>query len=291
MRSRFSPSGWVRGAAPGALVLLALAAFSALLLGSSPASAQEEEPVTEEPVTEEAPPADAPAAQPGAGAAPAAPAADAPPPQKSKLRWFYESLGVLYTVAFLFLSFCLVALVVMNLLGARRENVVPLTLIEGFEQNLNEKKFQEAYELAKSDESFLGHVLAAGLSRLSTGYPQAIEAMQEVGEEQNMKLEHRLSYIALIGSISPMVGLLGTVDGMVASFIVIAQSTTSPKPSELAAGISTALVTTLVGLWLAIPAIAIYGILRNRMARLVLEVGTISEGLMGRFQNVGGKKA
>jgi biopolymer transport protein ExbB len=58
----------------------------------------------------------------------------------------------------------------------------------------------------------------------------------------------------------------------------------------LAAGISTALFTTLVGLAIAIPAIAAYNILRNRIARLVLEVGILSEGLMSRFENVGGQK-
>ena len=114
--------------------------------------------------------------------------------------------------------------------------------------------------------------------------------MQEVGEDETMKLEHKLNYIALIGTVSPMVGLLGTVDGMVAAFQVIAQSTTQPKPSALAQGISMALITTLVGLWLAIPAIAIFGIFRNVLARLVLEVGIHSERLMSRFQNVGNKK-
>jgi biopolymer transport protein ExbB len=145
--------------------------------------------------------------------------------------------------------------------------------------------------MAKNDESFLGLVLSAGLAKLSAGYEQAIEAMQEVGEEENMKLEHRLSYMALIGTVSPMVGLLGTVQGMIASFSVIANSPTTPKPSELAEGISTALFTTLVGLFIASPAIAAYNILRNRVARLVLEVGILSEGLMSRFSNVGTKKA
>jgi biopolymer transport protein ExbB len=76
---------------------------------------------------------------------------------------------------------------------------------------------------------------------------------------------------------------------MVQAFEVIRDSTTSPKPNELAAGIATALVTTLVGLWLAIPAIIVFNILRNRIGRLVLEVGIISENLMSRFQNVGTK--
>ena len=212
------------------------------------------------------------------------------PGGESLLAWMYRSLGLFYSVVFLGLSFTLVALLVMNLLAARRENVVPVALVEGFEEHLNEKRYQEAYDLAKNDESFLGQVLSAGLAKLSVGYDQAIEAMQEVGEVENMKVEHRLSYMALIGTVSPMIGLLGTVQGMIASFQVIAASTTAPKPSALAAGISTALFTTLIGLCIAIPAIAAYNILRNRVARLVLEVGILSEGLMSRFSNVGDKK-
>jgi biopolymer transport protein ExbB len=267
------------------LLFVSLAAFSSVTLVD--AGAVQAQDAEEEAGEEDAPPddvADKDVAKEPAAAAPA-------PASKSRLRWMYDSLGIFYSVVFLGLSFTLVALFVMNLLTARRENVVPVSLVEGFEAQLNEKKYQEAYELAKADDSFLGQVLSAGLAKLSSGYEQAIEAMQEVGEEENMKLEHRLSYMALIGTVSPMVGLLGTVQGMIASFQVIATSTSAPKPSELAAGISTALFTTLVGLFIAIPAIAAYNILRNRVARLVLEVGILSEGLMSRFSNVGPKKS
>ncbi len=202
-------------------------------------------------------------AQDGAGDA-----AEAPAPQTSALAFYYRALGPIYTVVFLVLSFVFVALIVMNVMSIRRQSVVPPDLVANFEALLNEKRFQEAYELAKNDESFLGHVLSAGLAKLQEGYPQAVEAMQEVGEDENMRLEQRLSYIALIGTISPMVGLLGTVNGMVAAFQTIASTTTQPKPSDLADGISMALITTLVGLLLAIPAIAVFGIFRNRLARL-----------------------
>ena len=208
---------------------------------------------------------------------------------RTYLSWMFEALGLPYMIVFLSLSFTLVALFVMNLLTARQESVCPLSLIEDFEVHLDGKQYQEAYELAKNDESFLGNVLSAGLEKLQAGYSQAIEAMQEVGEEENMKLEHRLSYMALIGTISPMVGLLGTVQGMVASFQVIANSASTPKPNELAAGISTALFTTLVGLFIAIPAIIAFNLLKNRVAALVLQVGITSEGLMSRFENVGGQ--
>lgn len=227
------------------------------------------------------------AAAPGGGTSSSG--SEAPKRGKSTLRWMYEALGLFFSIVFLGLSFTLVALLVMNLLTARRDNVVPIQLVEEFEERLNNKQYQEAYEMAKADESFLGQVLSAGLAKLSSGYEKALEAMQEVGQEENMKLEHRLSYMALIGTISPMVGLFGTVYGMIQSFDVIANSGSQPKPDELAEGISTALFTTLVGLAIAIPAIAFHSILRNRVARLVLEVGILSESLMSRFQAVGKK--
>ena len=206
--------------------------------------------------------------------------------QINYLTWTARSLGWFFGLVFLGLSFVLVALIIMNLLTARRENVVPSELVSGFEQHLDAQQFQEAYELVRSDQSFLGQVLTAGLAKASSaGYPQAIEAMQEVGEEENMRLEHRLSYLALIGTLSPMIGLLGTVYGMIDSFKLIANTDSgSPNPQDLAEGISTALFTTMVGLSLAIPALAAYNLLRNRVARLVLEVGIVSEGLMSRFQ-------
>ncbi|RPH76968.1 MAG: MotA/TolQ/ExbB proton channel family protein, partial [Planctomycetaceae bacterium] len=209
----------------------------------------------------EAPAADAAAAAPAGApaAAPDAPVATEPPP--SLLKWTIDSLGLQYTAVFLAMSITLVSLFVMNMLSARRDTLVPQELIEGFEEKLNEKKFQEAYDLARADESVLGQVLSAGLAKLSKGYNKAIEGMQEVGEEESMKLEHRLGYMALIGNLAPMVGLLGTVQGMISSFQVIALGGATPKPADLAVGISTALFTTLVGLMIAIPAIAAYNIL------------------------------
>jgi len=81
------------------------------------------------------------------------------------------------------------------------------------------------------------------------------------------------------------------VQGMIDSFSVIAGSETSPKPKDLAAGISTAMVTTLAGLIIAIPAMIAFSLFKNRMARLVLEVGVVSEGLMSRFNRKPGTGA
>jgi len=242
------------------------------------------------------PPAEPPAGDAEADAGAAADAdgdgdAQAPPSEsdQSLLGWFIESLGLTYLVVFLLLSVTLVSLFVMNMLAARRDTLCPTELIEEFGARLDANDNQGAYDLARNDDSVLGQVLAAGLAKVSRGYSKAIEAMQEVGEEESMKLEHRLSYMALIGNLSPMIGLFGTVQGMIESFQVIARGGASPKPSDLAEGISTALFTTLVGLAIAIPAIAAYNVLRNRVARLLLEVGVESENLMSKFEDLSPK--
>ena len=230
-----------------------------------------------------------------AGVAPAAPEGEAPDTTEgttaekervSALNWLITALGI-YLIVFLLISVALVSLMIMNFLAIRRSAVCPPELIDGFQAHLDEKQYQEAFELAKSDESFLGNVLAAGLSKVSTSYKHAVAAMEDVGAEENMKLDHRASYLALIGTLAPMIGLLGTVDGMIRSFYTIATAGTSPDANKLAEGISTALLTTLVGLLIAIPAIAAYNIFKNMIQKLVLDVGITSDSLMGRFEKVG----
>jgi biopolymer transport protein ExbB len=215
--------------------------------------------------------------------------ADAPAGKRSFLGWLIEASGF-FGLILLILSFIMVAVIMMNILQVRRDVLMPPEFIETFEDKINNKDYQGAYEVARQDDSFIARVLTNGLSKLNRGYEEAIEGMQEVGEEENMTLEHRLSYLALIGAIAPMFGLMGTVYGMIMSFEKIATSTTSPKPSELAEGISTALFTTLEGLFVAIPAMIGYSLLKNQVAKLVLEVGIVSEGLMAKLPMAGGKK-
>ncbi len=188
-------------------------------------------------------------AQDEAGAAADTPAAgdagnaDASTPVQSRnfLSWMIDALGWFWMLVFAALSFVMVALIMMNLLQVRRDVLLPNDFVEEFEQKLNGKDFQGAYEIARNDDSFVARVLASGMGRLSRGYPEAVEGMQEAGGDENMALEHRLSYLALIGTVAPMLGLMGTVQGMIDSFETISTSAVAPKPSELAEGISKAM--------------------------------------------------
>lgn len=213
--------------------------------------------------------------------------ADAEPLERESFLSLLVSASGIFGFVLLLISFVMVALITMNILQVRRDVLLPDSFIAEFEQRLDAKDLQGAFETARGDESFIARVLAAGLSKLPSGYDQAVEGMQEVGEDENMALEHRISYLALIGTVAPMIGLMGTVWGMIGAFEEIATSATQPKPRDLAKNIYTALFTTLEGLTVAIPAMIAYSLLRNRVARLVLEVGIISESLMSRFSNVG----
>ena len=153
-----------------------------------------------------------------AAADPAPAQDDAPVKQRNFLSWMIDALGWFWLLVFAALSFVMVALIMMNLLQVRRDVLLPNDFVEEFEQKLNGKDFQGAYEIARNDDSFVARVLASGMGRLSRGYPEAVEGMQEAGEDENMALEHRLSYLALIGTVAPMLGLMGTVQGMIASF-------------------------------------------------------------------------
>ena len=231
----------------------------------------------------------------GADAGAAAPASggsgeEEAPKSENYLVWMYRSLGWFFTIVFTLLSLSMVALIVINIVALQRSALAPDQLVDDFGALLDQNRFQEAYEMAKDDQSLLGKSLSVGLARMSQGYDKATQGMQDVMQEETMRLEHQLGYLALIGNLAPMIGLFGTVVGMIASFQAIASGGAAPSPQKLAEGIATALFTTELGLAIALPALAAFDILKNRLSRLALDVAVVSDNFMGRFSNVGAGK-
>lgn len=272
-----------------ACVFIALLAALACAFSTRGAFAQDDFSFDEESEPAAAAP-ELPSAPAAATAAPAAhgepgDAADSGESKKSDnyLMWMFRSLGWFFSVVFALLSMTMVALIVINIVNLRRSQIVPEALVEDFGKLIDENRFQEAYECAKDNESLLGQALSTGLARMPSGYEKASQAMQDVTQAESMRLEHQLGYLALIGNLAPMIGLFGTVVGMIASFQAIASGGAAPSPQKLAEGIATALFTTELGLAIALPALAAYDILKNRLARFILDVAVVSESFMGRF--------
>ncbi|QEH35683.1 Biopolymer transport protein ExbB [Aquisphaera giovannonii] len=231
----------------------------------------------------------------GPGQAPATAGVDAPPSggdegaaasrpegQGSMLSWAIRASGPIGLVI-LAMSFYLIALVAWMALNYRTSVAIPRALAREVDELLEERKFSEAYHRAAASESLLGRVLAAGVRKLPAGMAPAQRAMEMANEDATMEMEHRTTYLATVGTLGPMIGLVGTVYGMIMSFRVIATEGSSPQASQLAAGISTALFATLEGIAISIPAIYFYSMFRNRIARLSLEVALAAEPMLERF--------
>jgi biopolymer transport protein ExbB len=181
------------------------------------------------------------------------------------------------------MSFYLIAVVLWMAFQYRKSVAVPDNLVRDVSELLSQRRFGEAYQRLSADPSFLARVLATGVRKLPWGYTSAVRAMELANDDATMEMEHRTTYLATVGTLGPMIGLVGTVYGMILSFRVIATAGGSPQASDLARGISMALWATLEGIAISIPAIYFYAFFRNRISRLSLEVAIAAESLLEQF--------
>ncbi|WP_435017289.1 MotA/TolQ/ExbB proton channel family protein [Tundrisphaera sp. TA3] len=198
------------------------------------------------------------------------------------LRWIAESSGLIGLVI-LVLSFYLIALIAWMAMEYRPSVALPRDLIRELNDLLALKQYTQAFEKVSESPSFFGKVLTAGVRKLPSGLAPAQKAMELANDDATMAMEHRTTYLATVGTLGPMIGLVGTVYGMILSFQVIATAGASPQASQLAKGISTALFATLEGIALSIPAIFFHALFRNRIARLSMEVAMLSETMLEQF--------
>jgi biopolymer transport protein ExbB len=184
------------------------------------------------------------------------------------------------------LSVVALAVVIENFVSLKRDKLAPPEIIDELEALFDEGQFQEAMELCESEDTLLTRTVSAGIGKIGHTFSAMEKSLEEMGDEEAVKLHQKIGWLSLIANVAPMMGLLGTVSGMVGAFRVIATSK-NPDPSELADGISMALLTTLFGLIVAIPTTAAFAYLRNNLVRSIIEVGAIVEDLFERFRPEG----
>ena len=136
---------------------------------------------------------------------------------------------------------------------------------------LKEGNTEKAMKFCRADKSMLGLILRHGLRRIGDGDEAVKEAVMEAGARGAADLEQKISYLNFIGTVAPMLGLLGTVLGMIRAFNVIAYEEGLGKPGLLAEGVSQALVTTATGLIVAIPVMGFWFYFRGKVRRILVE--------------------
>lgn len=182
------------------------------------------------------------------------------------------------------LSCVALGLVIDYAITIRRAKLAPVEDIAAFKDLVQRKDFSRVTEAAKAKPTFLGDVLTAGLSEINLGYPAMVKAMEDTAEAHTARQARRIEHLNVIGNISPMMGLLGTVIGMLRCFNEISQVSGSIDPKQLAAGIFEALVTTCLGLIVAIPTLYFYAIFRNRLDELAGEASLAAEQILATFK-------
>jgi biopolymer transport protein ExbB len=181
------------------------------------------------------------------------------------------------------ISVVTVALSIMYFINVRRINILPDLMRVQIEEMFGGKQYREVIDLTAAQPDFLSYVIHAALTEAPHGYPAMERAMEEAAEERTTKLLRNIEWLNLIGNIGPMLGLLGTVWGMIGAFFKIVEEG-SADPTKLADSIGVALVTTLLGLAVAIPALSVYAIMRNRIDALTSEAMMASQELISTFR-------
>lgn len=193
---------------------------------------------------------------------------------------FFESIGWVFGVIFAILSIGAVALIIVLVMDLRMSEAVPPLFIDEFTDMVNKRQFKQAFELCKADHSFLARVLTAGMARLQYGIDDAREAMFNMVDTVRASKDNLITYLATIGTLGPLLGLVGTVSGMIGAFYTLGNSKLAPDAGKLAGDISHALVVTLVGVALAVPAIFFFSFFKNRLTNIAMNASNLADDLL-----------
>lgn len=185
------------------------------------------------------------------------------------------------------LSFIATALVIDYALTIRKSRLTPARDIVVLKKLIQERRLEEISRLDQEKSSFLSQVVIAGLKESGFGYQSMIKAMEDVSEAISARIARKIEHLNVIGNIAPMMGLLGTVIGMLRCFNEISRVTGAIEPRQLAGGIFEALVTTCMGLIVAIPSLYFYALFRNRVDEFTGEAAMVAEELVNTFKTDG----
>ncbi len=177
------------------------------------------------------------------------------------------------------LSVAMVALIVEHLLTIRRKTLIPDEFAQQCQKLVASGQLAQAETLCRDQSSLLSYVVGIGLHDADLGTDSMVKAMEDAIAEQAARLTRKIEYLSLIGVIGPMLGLMGTVWGMIQAFAEFAEKV-APRTADFAPSISEALVTTMFGIMVAVPAQVAYAIFRNRIDAYIAETAVMSETIV-----------
>src|SRR5687768_17197130 len=184
---------------------------------------------------------------------------------------------VFFTIAAL--SVAGVTLIIQGFIRNRASVYMPPESVNRIRELIAARQFNELLEFTENDPSFVSRALNPALKR-APSFSSMKEAMETAIGEQTAEQFRRIEYLNIIGNLGPLLGLLGTVLGMIEAFAAMQAAEGNASPAELAGGISRALAHTFLGLFLAVPCLACFGVLRTIVDRLTVRGALVAEELL-----------
>jgi biopolymer transport protein ExbB len=169
--------------------------------------------------------------------------------------------------------------IIQGFIKARASVLFPESSTDHIRELINQRQFKELIEFTETDPSFVSKALNPALKR-APSFAAMKEAMETAVGEQTAEQFRKIEYLNIIGNLGPLLGLLGTVLGMITAFENMKRSGGNANPKDLAGGISQALTHTMLGLLLALPCLSAFGVLRTMIDRLTVQGALISEELL-----------
>lgn len=192
-------------------------------------------------------------------------------------------------IPILLASFVMLLIVFERLISLRRGRVIPKLFIERFLLQLREGALDrdDALDRCEGESSHIARVFAAGIRKWGKPAVEVEQAVLDEGERIANVLRRYLRVLNGVSTVSPLLGLLGTVWGMIQAFNVIANSPAMGRAEMLAGGISVALITTATGLLVAIPALVFYLLFVGRVDSLIMEIDHYGQELVDLVSHEG----
>ncbi len=204
--------------------------------------------------------------------------------EAQSLVWIvWESMGWIGGVI-LALSLAAVTVIIEHFWTIRRASMVPEEEIRRNRELIESRRFKECIDAVGRSKTMFADVLTVGLRHGRHGFDAMLEAVEERAEAWRSRLFRKVEYLNIIGNMSPLLGLLGTVMGMIEAFGIMKATQGNYGPIQLAGGISLALTSTFMGLIVAIVALGFFGICRNRVDSLTVASHAAAVDLLEYFR-------
>ena len=211
----------------------------------------------------------------------AAPASAAAPPEVNLLtQWVFPIFDYLVLSLLGLASIAGIALAIGAMLHIRESNIAPARTTERIRRLIEDKDYKELMDFTATDQSFVSRALYAAIRRAHLKYAAMREALESSVGEQTSEMFRRIEPLNVIGNIGPLLGLLGTVLGMIMAFEALRQAHGTPNVEQLSHGIGTALWHTFFGLFVAIPCLVVYGFYRTKADKIATRAALVAEELL-----------